>query len=119
MDGSFTVYVTPQHIAAQWQGPQFLERGVAEASFVLHPDQGALWYVNRVLVQGTRSRGVGGRLLEMLKSSVAAQAGTVMVVEPGGYGSDLGRLEKFYGSHGFVREPQGWMACSIAPNEDL
>jgi len=61
------------------------------------------WWISRVLVnEGHRGQGFGGRILEHLCNEVQGQGGTVIIVCPGGYGSNLADLVRFYKRHGFV-----------------
>ncbi len=75
-------------------------RSVAEAT-LLFASEG--WYLNRVFVEdGQRHQDIGGRLVGHLKKAVARRGGLFLLVEPGGYGSDIVLLHRFYLRHGFV-----------------
>lgn len=95
-----------------------LMAGVAQASFL-----GDRWYVNRVLVRdpAARGRGLGERLVRALLLAIEERGPAWVIVEPGGYGSELQRLQRFYAKCGFVlhEEPDGdtWMEIRVAPAE--
>jgi len=111
---------TLYHVTVSLKG----HRGVAEASNVSAWDnsQGA-WYLNRVKVE-PEGKGIGSRLLRKLQETLLDHKGDVkdnfraacgqtdgrtdrfdvLIVEPGGYGSDPKRLNKFYKRNGFVED---------------
>lgn len=67
------------------------------------------WWVSRVFVpEGYRGNGIGGQLLERLKTELSAREGFGgLVVVPGGYNSKLSDQQRFYRHHGFVRQRDG------------
>lgn len=84
-----------------------LSHGNAEASNMSHftRDGRARWYLNRLKVRNP-GHGQGAIILKKLQETLAARDDfQELIVEPGGYGSDVNRLIKFYESHGFVRDP--------------
>lgn len=68
-----------------------------------------VWWLARLKIEPAhQGNKLGGQLLERLKEEVGKKEGfKLLVVDPGGYGSDLGRLHKFYESHGFVKDHRG------------
>lgn len=81
------------------------KRSVADASvFLSHP---GAWYLNRVLVaEKHRGQGYGSKLVDHLKKAIVKHGGVLLVVEPGGYGSDPVRLQRFYKRSGFQEDSE-------------
>ena len=78
---------------------------VAEASNI---GQGK-WYLNRVKVNSEKGLGLGTRLLQKLLQALQERGDfREVVVEPGGYGSDIKKLVNFYEKNGFVKHPEGY-----------
>lgn len=77
----------------------------ASADLMLTESERKEWYINRILVKHPqdRSQGIGSELLSRLKKEVKSQGGDVLIVEPGGYGSDPLDLIRFYTKNGFIR----------------
>lgn len=100
MPDTFTAYASPEAVSIVASGVPFI-RAVAEAS-----NMGlGTWYVNRVLVEADhRGKGIGGRLLEALKTECAKLGCAQLLVEPGGYGQPITRQRRFYRAHGFVKK---------------
>jgi ribosomal protein S18 acetylase RimI-like enzyme len=84
-------------------------KSIAEASNVsVWDDSKGEWYLNRVKVE-PMGEGIGSRLLQKLQERLlnhapgnASGGFDILIVEPGGYGSDPERLNKFYKRNGFV-----------------
>jgi len=86
-----------------------LSHGIAEASNMSHfsGDGEGIWYLNRVKAR-TPGQGHGTVILTKLQETLAAREDfRELRVEPGGYGSDIDRVIKFYESRGFVQDPSG------------
>jgi hypothetical protein len=82
--------------------------GVAEASNMSMAGRPGEWYLNRVKANKP-GNGYGSNLLQVLQATLAARKDfTFLIVEPGGYGSDVNRLIKFYESKGFKRTNDYW-----------
>lgn len=63
------------------------------------------WWLCRVKVNEKSQRsGIGTLLLMNLQKVLQAKGVRGLVVAPGGYGSDLSRLVKFYEANGFVQD---------------
>jgi GNAT superfamily N-acetyltransferase len=71
---------------------------------------GSTWYLNRLLVSPKhRSKGVGSKLLTRLQEACKERRTLhpewpqveAIIVEPGGYGSDVNELVRFYKKRGF------------------
>lgn len=101
--GTFKVSGYGDHAAVYWVGSDITERGAAEASKI----EGDRWFLNRVVVQpeALRRKQIGGKMLEKLKEELVACGCKELIVTPGGYGSDVKQLNRFYCKHGF--EPDG------------
>lgn len=83
-------------VTAFVQGP-LLSTGCAEASLM-----GDHWYLNRLVVKPSyRGKKIGTALLERLLSELETRGGLPVIVEPGGYGSDVEELRSFYQRFGF------------------
>lgn len=84
-------------------------RAIAEASLVEflvtnnEISSSAFWYLNRIVIQPElfRGHGIGSTMLKMLQEQIKLHFVKKLVVEPGGYGSDVDRLITFYEIHGF------------------
>jgi GNAT superfamily N-acetyltransferase len=71
----------------------------ATASIDELPDH---WWVSRVLVQPSyRGKGFGSKCLSRAIELVRLQNDKQIIVAPGGYGTPLEDLRKFYAKHGF------------------
>src|SRR5437879_2897376 len=101
----YRVYSDDQHVSVQYVNWPL--RGVAQAS-----NFGDLWYLNRVVVQPAerRGQGIGSRLLRTLQSELKTVGCEKLIVEPGGYGSDIDQLTRFYKKHGFVESGEGQLS---------
>lgn len=65
------------------------------------------WFVNRVKVpDNLQGRGYGSQVLQRLIEELRKRGVRVLRVEPGGYGSDPDRLEKFYKKNGFENDTE-------------
>jgi ribosomal protein S18 acetylase RimI-like enzyme len=114
--GELFVGSSHQCVSVTWwknENNPFEGTGNAAASYMQRDGE---WYLNRVIIkpETLRSQGLGGELLERLKAEVARRGATRLMVEPGGYGSDPKRLQKFYRAHGFKRHRQGYYFWSPA-----
>ena len=70
-------------------------------------NMGDHWWVSRVFVHADhRNKGLGAFAVQALKAAVRLQGGTELRVMPGGYGSDLKDLARFYERQGFVKQEQ-------------
>lgn len=96
---SFFSYSTDDTASSQWRGENLGQRGTASANRL--PD--GSWWVSRVLVQPNTmtGRGIGGKLLELVKEEIKKQGGGTVVVCPGGYENDHKKQSNFYRRHGF------------------
>ena len=101
-----TTVSTQEFVGVYWRGDQH-GQGCAEASSMeglpgADPDD---WYLNRIVITPPECRGsgIGGEMIERLKLRVAKGGGRRLLVEPGGYDSDLGVQVRFYEKHGFKR----------------
>lgn len=85
-------------VTAFVRDPRYLlSFGCAEASLM-----GDHWYLNRLVVKPPhRGKGIGPVLLEKLLVEIEARGGLPIIVEPGGYGSDVKELWAFYRQFGF------------------
>lgn len=97
---TFSSYSTKSNAWSQWVGEDLRQRGTASVDKL--PD--GRWWVSRVLVQPSTmtGNGIGGKLLELVKSEVKKQGGGIMVVCPGGYAGDQKKQRNFYRKHGFT-----------------
>ena len=78
---------------------------VAEASCMKAED--GLWFVNRVKVpKEEQGKGIGAQIVKKLQEEVAGQGCKVLLLFPGGYGSDPRGLYKFYKKQGFKPAPR-------------
>jgi hypothetical protein len=101
---------TPEYVGVMWYG-EGLSKGNCEAS-----NMGASrWYLNRLKVR-VPGQGHGSLLLKQLLEALSGRDDfKKLIVEPGGYGSDVGRLVKFYERQGFQAEKDYW---SWTPNRE-
>ena len=100
---------THQHVSVMWIEDS-VSYGIAEASNLnatwtwynqLQPDCSE-WYLNRLKVD-PKGQGHGSELLKKLLEALTLREDfDILLLEPGGYGSDVDRLIKFYERHGFV-----------------
>ena len=101
-----------ESVSVTWWGTGLPSRGAAEASRI-----GADWWVSRVVVHPAmnRGKGIGGRMLEALKKMVAAEGGTSLLVQPGGYAMNTADQDRFYEAHGFVKTnaEEGLFVCDL------
>jgi len=76
-----------------------------------HPSVPLHWWLARLKVNDKfQGLGIGTKLLTMLQDELEKKLGVVgLIVAPGGYGSDVGELEKWYGARGFVKHREGYM----------
>ena len=82
-----------------------VKRSIATASVsIMDWYKESAWYINRVFVNDKlRGVGLGTRLVAILKEETIKRNGKVLVVEPGGYGSNPKNLKNFYvNKNGFV-----------------
>ena len=108
-DADVRVTAGPMATSVMWVNPEnIFDNGIAEASRYL-PGGDDHWYVNRVKVREPTSygRGIGSYLLNALMKNLKSRGAVKVIVEPGGYGSDVGRLIPFYEKHGFVLKGEG------------
>ena len=96
-------------VSVMWVNPhnQF-DNAIAEASqLVASGDDN--WYVNRVKVRmkSRYGQGIGSYVFEKLMEVLRARGAVRVIVEPGGYGSDVERLIGFYGRFGFQLRGEG------------
>lgn len=99
----------PMSTSVMWVNPEnMFDNGVAEASHYL-PGGVDHWYLNRLLVKDEkrRSQGLGSHLIQRLMAELKARGAISIIVEPGGYLSDVSKLVKFYGRHGFEMRREG------------
>ena len=96
---SYSSYSTETIASAHWVGKGYSERGTASAD--RHSNG---WWISRVLVQPSTmtGKGVGGKLLEMVKMEIKKQGGGTVRVCPGGYDDNKKQQCNFYRKHGFV-----------------
>lgn len=108
---SFHVSPTEGSVSSLWAGKNPNERGTASANKM--PD--GTWWISRVLVQPSTmtGKGIGGKLLEMVKEEIAKMGGGTVIVCPGGYGSDPETQKNFYRKHGFEGDEK--MELEIVP----
>lgn len=66
------------------------------------------WWIGRVFVRPwVRRKGFGRQAVNKLVSLAQASNPVRVVVSPGGYGSDMGMLDKFYRTCGFAEVDTG------------
>lgn len=64
-----------------------------------------VWYLNRLLVAyELRGHGIGTQLLARVRDRLKELEAKKLIVEPGGYGSDPEKLDRFYRARGFVAD---------------
>lgn len=85
-------------------------RGVASADLYLPRADEQCWWINRVLVtnEADRGKGIGGMLLDCLLTEAIKQGARVIIVTPGGYGSDPKKQRRFYEAHDFFKVGEGF-----------
>jgi hypothetical protein len=94
-----------------------VSHGIAEASNMAMAGRPGQWYLNRLKVNN-RGRGYGSEILRKLLATLAERKDfSSLIVEPGGYGSDVNRLNKFYKSNGF--KPDASRECLVWIPEKL
>lgn len=79
-----------------------------------------IWYVNRLLIHADfRGRGAGAHYLAQLIKEAWAIAQAPIVVEPGGYGTPIRWLRRWYRKQGFrvVPETRGAMFIMRPPKQ--
>jgi N-acetylglutamate synthase-like GNAT family acetyltransferase len=110
----FGVSKSSESITAYWVGGEIKERGTASADATSKPEQ---WSVSRVLIEPpeSRNKGIGGKLLEMLKQEVKDIGIKELIVCPGGYDADQVKQINFYEKHGFVKstEDSELLVCTL------
>ena len=88
--------------------------GVIDASML--PYDNGSWFLNRLIVKNSRrGQGVGSGLLSKLVSELTSRHEEhphwtpckTLIVTPGGYGSNVTRLIKFYQKQGFTMSKEG------------
>lgn len=93
----------PMSVSVMWvNGSNTFDNAIAEASVFL-PGGDGQWYINRVKV-GKPSRygqGIGAHIFGKLLETLKARGATKIIVEPGGYNSNVHRLVRFYSRFGF------------------
>ena len=91
----------------------YFSPGILDTCAYLALDDGS-WYLNRLVIKPNyRGQGLGPKLLDRLKEVFAERViehpdwpqCSRLLVEPGGYGSDVDELHKFYKSQGFKPYP--------------
>jgi len=99
VDDLFLVTSSGMSVSITHKG--FRIRAVAEATAFY--DTPGSWYLNRVLVQDQKQRGqgLGSRMVRRLQEALVQQGCTRLIVEPGGYGSNIRDLFRFYRKLGF------------------
>ena len=78
------------------------------------------WWLARLKVEPAyQGKKLGSVILELLKEKVSQKEGFgSLIVSPGGYGSDIERLVKFYESHGFMKLDEGTYSWRKDGNEN-
>lgn len=105
------------HIAAPRDtGDKWPTVATAEANEM----EDGVWLVARVLVsrEGARCKGLGSEVLQRMLARLSAAGATAVLVGPGGYGSNLERLEKFYQKNGFVKASNGVLVYRPGTDND-
>jgi len=75
-----------------------------------HPSVPLHWWLARLKVDDrAQNRGLGSQLLNKALDTLERMGVPGLIVAPGGYGSDVGELEKWYCKRGFVKHPEGYL----------
>lgn len=98
------------HVSIVWQGESIADKGTVSADLVVSE-----WWLNRAIVQpeSNRRKGIGGKMLEMLKEEVKKLGGDAVMVTPGGYDLKTKDQYNFYEKHGFVKHLEGCLVCQL------
>jgi ribosomal protein S18 acetylase RimI-like enzyme len=108
-DADVRVNSGPMSVSVMWvNSDDVFDNAIAEASHFL-PGGDDHWYINRVKVrdQASYGKGIGQHIFGKLMATLKARGAIKIIVEPGGYGSDVGRLVSFYGKFGFEMKGEG------------
>lgn len=104
MEDGLHAIVSDRHVAVL-----VAERQISLANIDIDYLGDGLWWLARLKVrEGYQGQGMGSKILKRAQDELSALPHFLALeVAPGGYASDPIRLEKFYESHGFVRENSG------------